>query len=113
MKASELKLRVITSLNSLIDTYFGTNTMVDKFINSTLHVVVKQKSYMLDDVLNLFTNEEGDINEELLFDEYSKMFGDNDIVIDIRDYIKNDMVKSMMPNKSLIIKQEDIFDMLK
>lgn len=113
MKASELKLRVITSLNSLIDTYFGTSTMVDKFINSTLHVVVKQKSYMLDDVLNLFTDEEGNINEELLFDEYSKMFGDNDIVIDIRDYIKNDMVKSMMPNKSLIIKQEDIFDMLK
>jgi len=113
MKASELKLRVITSLNSLIDTYFGTNTMVDKFINSTLHVVVKQKSYMLDDVLNLFTDEEGNINKELLFDEYSKMFGDNDIVIDIRDYIKNDMVKSMMPNKSLIIKQEDIFDMLK
>ena len=113
MKASELKLRVITSLNSLIDTYFGTNTMVDKFINSTLHVVVKQKSYMLDDVLNLFTDEEGNINEELLFEEYSKMFGDNDIVIDIRDYIKNDMVKSMMPNKSLIIKQEDILDMLK
>lgn len=113
MKASELKLRVITSLNSLIDTYFGTNTMVDKFINSTLHVVVKQKSYMLDDALNLFTDEEGNINEELLFEEYSKMFGDNDIVIDIRDYIKNDMVKSMMPNKSLIIKQEDILDMLK
>lgn len=113
MKASELKLRVITSLNNLIDTYFGTNTMVDKFINSTLHVVVKQKSYMLDDVLNLFTDDEGNINEELLFEEYSKMFGDNDIVIDIRDYIKNDMVKSMMPNKSLIIKQEDILDMLK
>ena len=113
MKASELKLRVITSLNNLIDTYFGTNTMVDKFINSTLHVVVKQKSYMLDDALNLFTDDEGNINEELLFEEYSKMFGDNDIVIDIRDYIKNDMVKSMMPNKSLIIKQEDILDMLK
>lgn len=113
MKASELKLRVITSLNNLIDTYFGTNTMVDKFINSTLHVVVKQKSYMLDDVLNLFTDDEGNINEELLFEEYSKMFGDNDIVIDIRDYIKNDMVKSMMPNKSLIIKQEDILDILK
>ena len=113
MKASELKLRVITSLNNLIDTYFGTNTMVDKFINSQLQVVLKQKSYMLDDVLNLFTDDEGNINEELLFEEYSKMFGDNDIVIDIRDYIKNDMVKSMMPNKSLIIKQEDILDMLK
>ena len=113
MKASEFKLRFITTLNNLIDTYFGSNTMVDKFVNSTLHVMVKQKSYMLDDVLQLFTDQNGDINEELLIDEYSKMFGDKDIIIDIRDYIKNDFIKSMLPNKSLVIKSDDILDMLK
>lgn len=113
MKASEFKLRFITTINNLIDTYFGSNTMVDKFVNSTLHVMVKQKSYMLDDVLQLFTDQNGDINEELLIDEYSKMFGDKDIIIDIRDYIKNDFIKSMLPNKSLVIKSDDILDMLK
>jgi hypothetical protein len=87
--------------------------MVDKFVNSTLHVMVKQKSYMLDDVLQLFTDQNGDINEELLMDEYSKMFGDKDIIIDIRDYIKNDFIKGMLPNKSLVIKSDDILDMLK
>jgi hypothetical protein len=87
--------------------------MVDKFVNSTLHVMVKQKSYMLDDVLQLFTDQNGDINEELLMDEYSKMFGDKDIIIDIRDYIKNDFIKDMLPNKSLVIKSDDILDMLK
>lgn len=113
MKASEFKLRFITTINNLIDTYFGSNTMVDKFVNSTLHVMVKQKSYMLDDVLQLFTDQNGDINEELLMDEYSKMFGDKDIIIDIRDYIKNDFIKNMLPNKSLVIKSDDILDMLK
>jgi len=113
MKASEFKLRVVSTLNELVDVYFGSDSMVDKFVNSTLHVMIKQKSYMLDDVMNLFTDQDGNINEELLIDEYSKMFGDKDIVIDIRDFIKNDFVKGMLPNKSLIIKSDDILDMLK
>ena len=113
MKASEFKLRAITTINSLIDTYFGSNTIVDKFVNSTLHIMVKQKSYMLDDVLNLFTDQDGNINEELLINEYSKIFGDDDIIIDIRRYIKNDFIRDMLPDKSLIIKSDDILDMLK
>ena len=113
MKVSELKVRALNTINGLIDTYFGYDTMVDKFINSTLHVMVKQKSYMLDEALAMFTDKDGNIDEELIFDEYSKMFGNKDIVIDIRDYIKNDFIKGMLPNKSLIIKQEDILDMLK
>lgn len=113
MKTSELKLRAITTINNLIDTYFGSDTMVDKFVNSTLHIIVKQKSYMLDDMLAVFTDKDGNIDEELVIDEYSKMFGDKDIVIDIRDYINNEFIKSKLPNKSLIIKSDDILDMLK
>ena len=113
MKASEFKLRVVSTLNELVDIYFGSDTMVDKFINSTLHVMIKQKSYMLDDVMNLFTDQDGNIDKELLIDEYSKMFGNKDLVIDIRDYIKNDFIKGILANKSLIIKSNDILDMLK
>ena len=113
MKASELKLRAITTINNLIDTYFGSDTMVDKFVNSTLHIIVKQKSYMLDDMLAVFTDKDGNIDEELVIEEYSKMFGDKDIIVDIRDYIQNDFIKSKLPNKSLVIKSDDILDMLK
>ena len=35
MKVSEFKLRAISTINSVIDTYFGSNTMVDKFINTS------------------------------------------------------------------------------
>ena len=113
MKASEFKLRVISTLNELVDIYFSSDAIIDKFVNSTLHVMIKQKSYMLDDVMNLFTDQDGNIDKELLIDEYSKMFGNKDIVIDIRDYIKNDFIKGILPNKSLIIKSNDILDMLK
>lgn len=112
MKANELKLRILTSLDEMINIYFGSNTMVDKFINSTLHIVVKQKSYMLDDILALFTDNNGDVDVDLIMEEYMDMFGDNGITIDIRDYIKNDFIKSMMPDKSLIIKTSDIRSML-
>ena len=113
MKASEFKLRVVSTLNELVDIYFGSDAMIDRFVNSTLHVMIKQKSYMLDDIMNLFTDQDGNIDKELLIDEYSKMFGNKDIVIDIRDYIKNDFIKGILPNKSLIIKSNDILDMLK
>lgn len=113
MKVSEFKLRVVSTLNELVDIYFGSDTMVDKFINSTLHVMIKQKSYMLDDVMNLFTDQDGNIDKELLINEYSKIFQDKDIVIDIRDFIKNDFIKGILPNKSLIVKSDDILDMLK
>lgn len=113
MKASEFKLRVISTLNELVDIYFSSDAIIDKFVNSTLHIMIKQKSYMLDDVMNLFTDQDGNIDKELLIDEYSKMFGDKDIVIDIRDFIKNDFIKGMLPNKSLIVKSDDILDMLK
>ena len=111
MKASEFKLRIVTTLNNLIDTYFGSDTMVDKFVNSTLHIMVKQKSYMLDDVLEMFADQNGNIDEERVLNEYSKMFEDG-LIIDIRDYIKNDFVKNMLPNKSLVIKPDDILAML-
>ena len=46
MKIGEVKLRISNTAMELIDVYFNDNTLNEKFINSTLHVVVKQKSYM-------------------------------------------------------------------
>lgn len=112
MKASEMKLRMISGVNNLIDTYFGTDTMADKFINSTLKVIVKQKSYMVNDTLELFTDKDGNIDEEVIINEFANTFKNETITIDIRDYIQNGFIKSMLPNKALVIKIDDILDML-
>lgn len=108
MKASEFKLSLISGLNRLIDDYFGAATVADKFINSTLKIIIKQNSYKLDDVLELFSDEHGCIDKDIIIDNYSEVLGESGVIFDIRDFIKNDFVKSLLPNKALVIKREDL-----
>jgi hypothetical protein len=108
MKASEFKLSVVSGINNLIDDYFGSSSKADKFINSTLKIMVKQNTYKLDGVLGLFTDEHGMIDENIIIEEYSKVIGESGFILDIRDFIKNDMVKNLLPNKALIIKKDDL-----
>ena len=108
MKTSEFKLSVVQGLNNLVDDYFGTNSHADKFINSTLKILIKQNTYKLDDMLCLFTDANGNIDESIIIEEYSKVIGDSGFILDIRDFVKNDLVKNLLPNKALIIKKEDL-----
>ena len=48
MKISEFKLKIQNGLGSLIDTYFGSNSISDKFINATLKILVKQNIHKYD-----------------------------------------------------------------
>lgn len=112
MKASEFKLSIVTGVNNLIDDYFGTNTTADKFINSTLKILVRQNTYKLDNILGIFADENGCIDENIILEEYSKVIGDNGFILDIRDFVKNDLIRSILPNKALIIKRNDLRKML-
>ena len=108
MKVSEFKLSVVSGVNNLIDDYFGSHSTADKFINSTLKILVKQNTYRLDDIISLFADEHGMIDETIIIEEYSKVIGESGFILDIRDFIKNDMVKSLLPNKALVIKKDDL-----
>lgn len=111
MKASEFKIKIINWLNRTIDTYFGSNSISDKFLNATLKILVTQNQNKYDEILNLFADETGDIDEELIVDKYSDVIGDG-FIFDIRDYIKNDLIKSMLPNKALKITRDDMLGLL-
>jgi hypothetical protein len=108
MKASEFKLSVVSGLNNLIDDYFGSHSIADKFINSTLKILVRQNTYKLDNIVDIFADEHGIIDENIIIEEYSKVIGESGFILDIRDFIKNDMVKNLLPNKALIIKKDDL-----
>lgn len=112
MNISEVKLRIVNTLNSLIDTYFRTDILTERFINSTLKIIVKQNISKLDDVLVLFSDKDGEIDLNMMVDEYANMFTDNGILFDIRKYINNDFIRNMIPDKVLIIKKEDIMSLL-
>lgn len=112
MKKQEAKLRLVCGVNELIDIYFGDNSMKDNLINSTLKVIVKQNTYKIESILDLFTDENGDIDEHIIIEEYSKILGEKGIVIDLRDFIKSEMIQKILPNKAIVFKKEDLIKML-
>lgn len=112
MKAGEIKMRLSNTVLSMIDTYFSDNTMTEKFINSTLKILLKQNLNKIDPMLELFADENGDINAEEIIAEYAQMFDDSGYIFDLRDYIENDTVKRFIPDKALVIKREDILNIL-
>lgn len=113
MKTGEFKMRIANSVMGLIDTYFGGTTMSEKFINSTLKIVLKQNLYKIDPMLELFVNQEGEINAQEIVTEYANMLDENGYVFDLKQYVENDTIKAFIPNKILVIKREDILNLLK
>jgi hypothetical protein len=113
MKISEFKIRALNTATSLIDTYFGGSGMTEKFINSTLKLILKQNIHKLDDMLVLFADKDGEINANDVINEYANMVGEEGFVFDLKQYVPNEMVRSMIPDKILIIKKDDIMSILR
>jgi hypothetical protein len=112
MVVSEIKLRLENTINSLIDVYFNGGNITEKFLNSTLKIIVKQNIHKFDEVFNFFADKEGEIDMEILASEYANMIPDEGVVFDLKEYVSNDFVKDMIPDKVLIIKKEDIMSLL-
>lgn len=112
MKTSEVKLKLVTSVNRLIDTYFGMPTVTEKMINATLKVIVKQNAYKIDSFLNMFVDQNGEINPQEVLMEYANQVDDNGLIIDIKQYVNNDTLRQILPNKVLVVKKEDILNLI-
>ena len=113
MKTGELKMRLSHTVMGLIDTYFSGSTISEKFVNSTLKIILKQNIYKVDPLLDLFTDKNGDINAAEIVAEYDNMIDESGFIFDLKQYIDNDAVKNMLPDKVLVIKREDILGILR
>jgi hypothetical protein len=87
-------------------------TVTEKMINATLKVVVKQNAYKIDGFLNMFADQNGDINPQEILIEYANQIDDNGLIIDIKQYINNETLKQILPNKVLVLKREDIINLI-
>lgn len=112
MKISEFKLRVVNMANKMIDTYFGGTALTEKFINSTLKLLVKQNIHKIDNMLSLFSDANGELDADAIIAEYSNIIGPEGLVFDLKEYVPNEMVRAMIPDKVLILKKEDILSIL-
>ena len=113
IKTSELKLKLLKGGTDLIDIYFAGNGPSDKIINATVKIILNQNINKFDDFFELFADKEGYIDTDMMISEYSKAFGTDKIILDLRDYINNDMVRKLLPDKALAIKIDDIVNILK
>ena len=112
IKISEFKLKLLQGGNNLIDTYFAGVSPSERLINATVKIILNQNIDKVDDLIGLFADKEGYIDTDLIIAEYSKAFGTDKIILDLRDFINNDMIKRVLPNKALAIKIDDIANML-
>lgn len=113
MKIEEFKNKAINGLNNMIDLYFGENNIQDKFINITLKHIIKQNKNKFDNVLELFADENNDIDVNNIINSYSTLFNDDGLILDVRNWIKNNTIKSFIPDKALKIKKEDIINIFR
>lgn len=112
MKLGEAKLRISNAANNMIDAYFGESSLNEKFINSTLKILVKQNLYKIEPILEMFANKDGDINVSEIVAEYANIIDDKGYVLDIKSFVNNDIVKSLIPDKVLLVKREDLLNLL-
>jgi L-2-hydroxyglutarate oxidase LhgO len=113
MKAGEIKMKLANGLMDFVDMYFNEKNLSEKFINSTLKIIIKQNINKIDPLLLLFTDENGDINVDEIMKEYAQMIDDDGFIFDLKEYVHNDMVKNFIPDKALVIRKEDILSILK
>lgn len=112
MKIGEIKIRLSKAVMGMIDTYFSESTLNEKFINSTLKILVKQNLYKVDSILNMFADKDGDIDVTEIITEYANMIDENGYIFDLKSFVDNDMIKSLIPDKVLLIRREDILKIL-
>jgi c-di-GMP-related signal transduction protein len=113
IKISEFKYRLVNGVDGLIDTYFAGGGVKERFINATAKIIINQNVDKIDDFIGLFADKDGYVDTDLIINEYSKAFGTDKIILDLRDYVNNDLVRRLLPNKALAIKIEDVVDILK
>ena len=109
---SEFKFKLVNGLEGLIDTYFSPDNIKDRFINATVKIIVNQNIDKLDDFIALFADKDGFIDTDLIIREYSKAFGTDKLVLDMRDFVNNDMIKRALPNKALALELNDLANIL-
>lgn len=108
IRISEFKYRLLNGVEGLIDTYFAPTSISNRLINATVKIIVNQNADKLDDFIILFADKDGFIDTDVLIKEYGKAFGTDKFILDLRDFVNNDTIKNMLPNKALAIDINDI-----
>ena len=108
IKIHEFKLKLVNGVEGLVDTYFSGGSISDRLINATVKIIINQNIDKLDEFMELFADKNGYVDTDVIIREYSKAFGTDKFILDLRDFVSNDMVRRVLPNKALAIRIDDV-----
>lgn len=108
IKIYEFKTKLIYGIEELVDTYFSGGNIGDRLINATIKIIINQNIDKLDSFIELFADKNGYVDTDIIIREYGKAFGTDKLILDLRDYVNNDMIRRALPNKALAVKIEDL-----
>ena len=108
IKIHDFKMKLVDGIEGLIDTYFSGGGISDRLINATVKIIVNQNVDKLDGFMELFADKNGYVDTDVIIREYGKAFGTDKLILDLRDFVSNDMVRRALPNKALALKIDDI-----
>lgn len=113
MKTNEFKLMVVNKLYSLVDEWFDTNTLQDRFINGTLKTIIKANQHKYDNLINMFADENGNVDLSEIRNQMINVIPER-IEMDVNEITSKWNVPSyLIPNKLLLLTRKDILDILK
>ena len=108
IKIHEFKLKLVNGVEGLVDTYFSGGSISDRLINATVKIIINQNVDKLDEFIELFADKNGYVDTDVIIREYGKAFGTDKFILDLRDFVSNDIVRRALPNKALAIRIDDI-----
>lgn len=108
IKIHEFKLKLVNGVEDLVDTYFSGGSISDRLINATVKIIINQNVDKLDEFMELFADKNGYVDTDVIIREYGKAFGTDKFILDLRDFVSNDMVRRVLPNKALAIRIDDV-----
>lgn len=112
MKIEEFKIRTINKLYSLLDGWFD-NGIQDGIINGVLKTVIKANQYKYDELLKVFTDEQGELDLSEISKQMMRVVPEN-TELDLKEMANRFNVATyLVPNKVLILSKKDVMDLFK
>lgn len=115
MRTDELKLRIVSFCNDIIDRYFPTDTFINKLKNTTAKYWVDQNVSKLDKLLLVFADDQSEIDVNKLREYYEPiLFENEDFCLNIKSLIPDDqdILKKILPDKIIVFHRDDLTNLI-
>ena len=112
MKKEELKYSIKQYVLQLINDVLPESGILGKLSNRTAKYWVEQNQWRLDEILSVFTDKDECIDTQKLAEMYEDvLFENGELRLSLKE-IAPDSVKTMLPDKIMIFKKDDLHKLL-